>query len=165
MKKRVELSKYSVGITFLSIIALGGILCWNLLSQRESEYKSISIWALVSCIILWCLLSLYYAPLWIKITDDKLEIVRSLRIKVIPFDQIRSVRLCPPTMAEKRLCGSGGFVGYWGWFSERDLGKYFAYYGKSSDCFLVTLRSGRKYMLGCKDAKEMVAAINEKIQS
>ncbi len=54
-------------------------------------------------------------------------------------------------------------MGYWGWFSERDLGKYFAYYGKASDCFLVTMKDGRKYMLGCQNPAEMVDAINARL--
>ncbi|MBE6230681.1 MAG: hypothetical protein E7119_08940 [Bacteroidales bacterium] len=37
-------------------------------------------------------------------------------------------------------------------FHEHDSGKYFAYYGRSSDCFLVELKDGRKYLLGCKNA-------------
>lgn len=66
-------------------------------------------------------------------------------------------------MGEKRIFGSGGFFGWYGWFSEADLGKYFAYYGKASDCFLVTLKNGRKYMLGCADAPAMVAEIRSNI--
>lgn len=67
-------------------------------------------------------------------------------------------------MGALRICGSGGFFGYWGWFKERDLGKYFAYYGKSSDCFLVTLKSGNKYMLGCTEPEEMVDFINKNLE-
>lgn len=77
---------------------------------------------------------------------------------------IADVKLCPPTMAARRIVGSGGWFGYYGWFSERDLGRYFAYYGKASDCFLVTLRDGRKYMLGCDDAPAMVEAIKDKMK-
>ena len=54
-------------------------------------------------------------------------------------------------------------MGYWDRFREKGLGKYFAYYGKASDCFLVTLRDGRKYKLGCDDAGEMVSAINSRL--
>ena len=86
-----------------------------------------------------------------------------MRRKVIPLADIADARLCKPTMAERRLCGSGGFMGHWGRMYERDLGRYFAYYGKASDCFLVTLNDRRKYMLGCKDAPEMVAAIKKTI--
>ena len=83
-----------------------------------------------------------------------------IRSTVLSYSEIESVRLCPPTMGEKRLFGSGGFLGYWGWFSERDLGRYFAYYGKASDCFLVRMRDGRQYMIGCEDAPKMVDYIN-----
>ena len=69
-----------------------------------------------------------------------------------------------PTMAKKRICGSGGWFGYYGWFSEPSIGKYFAYYGKASDCFLVTLKDGKKYVLGCESPDEMVEVINKLIK-
>ena len=67
-------------------------------------------------------------------------------------------------MAKKRICGSGGWFGYYGWFSEPSIGKYFAYYGKASDCFLVTLKDGKKYVLGCESPDEMVEVINKLIK-
>ena len=102
-------------------------------------------------------------PLSISLDNDSLNINRPLKIKSIPLSDIAESVLCQPTMGAKRICGSGGWFGWYGWFREKDLGKYFAYYGKASDCFLVTLKSGKKYMLGCKDAHEMVNAIKEKI--
>ena len=99
----------------------------------------------------------------ISVDEANLNINRSLRIKSIPLKEIKSVKLCPPTMAEKRICGSGGWFGYWGWFSEPSIGKYFAYYGKASDCFLIELKDGKKYLLGCADAPLMVERISSKI--
>lgn len=55
-------------------------------------------------------------------------------------------------------------MGYWGKFREADLGTYFAYYGRASDCFLVTLNDGRRYMLGCADAPAMVSELLKEIQ-
>lgn len=95
----------------------------------------------------------------ISVDDTNLNINRSLRIKSIPLKEIKSVRLCPPTMAEKRICGSGGWFGYWGWFSEPSIGKYFAYYGKASDCFLIELKNEKKYLFGCSDAPAMAEYI------
>jgi len=66
-------------------------------------------------------------------------------------------------MAARRICGSSGLGGYWGWFSERDIGRYFAYYGKASECFIVKLRSGRQYMIGCNDAAKIVGTITRSI--
>ncbi len=88
---------------------------------------------------------------------------RPLKIKTIPISEISDVKLCSPAMGAIRICGSGGWFGWYGWFKENDLGKYFAYYGKASDCFLVSLKDGRKYMLGCKDAPEMVDAIKSRV--
>lgn len=67
-------------------------------------------------------------------------------------------------MAEKRICGSGGWFGYYGWFREPTIGKYFAYYGKASDCFLVRLKNGKNYVLGCEDKNEFVGYIRKLIQ-
>lgn len=107
-------------------------------------------------------MSLFYAPLSISIDKDNLNINRSLRIKSIPLSDIKSVEMCPPTVSEKRICGSGGWFGYWGWFKEPSIGKYFAYYGKASDCFLVKLKDGRQYMLGCENPAIIVKFIKDK---
>ena len=109
-------------------------------------------------------ISLCYMPMSIGADENAIYINRSLKIKAIPMADVVSVKLCPPTMGAIRVCGSGGFLGYWGWFKERDLGKYFAYYGKASDCFLVELSNGHKYMLGCQNAPEMVEYIAKQIK-
>ncbi|MDE7180961.1 MAG: PH domain-containing protein [Muribaculaceae bacterium] len=159
MKKKVELSLLSVTLTIVSFIVLVGIF---LFEYSRSEHEAI-VWWLFAIVVIWAGFCLFYAPLYIELGDTHLIVARSIRLKEIPLEDIASVALCPPTMAERRLCGSGGCFGHWGWYMEADLGRYFAYYGKASDCFLVTLRDGRRYMLGCKDAPEMVAAIRKRL--
>ena len=114
-------------------------------------------------IIVLFLSALCFMPLSISLDNECLRIRRPLKVKTIPLADIADVRICPPTMGAIRLCGSGGWFGWYGWFREADLGKYFAYYGKASDCFLVTLKDGKKYMLGCKEAPDMVKAITERV--
>ena len=159
MKKRVELSTYCWIISALSSTFICGVFLYAL--QRPDN--NLTVWISGSAIIMLFLSTLYYMPLSISLDNDSLNINRSLKIKSIPLTEIANVKLCAPTMGAKRICGSGGWFGWYGWFSEKDLGKYFAYYGKASDCFLVTLKNGKKYMLGCKDAPEMVKAINNRI--
>lgn len=108
--------------------------------------------------------ALFYAPLSISVDNEELNVNRCWKVKSIPLSDIESVQLCPPTMAERRLCGSGGWFGYWGWFREPSIGKYFAYYGKASDCFLVRLKNGGQYILGCENPKDMVAYLSSKIR-
>ncbi len=159
MKKQVVLSPYCWIISALSTALMCGVFVYAL-KRSDNEW---AVWTLGGAIVILFLFTLCLMPLSISLDNESLNINRPLKIKSIPFSEIANVKFCAPTMGAKRICGSGGWFGWYGWFSEKDLGKYFAYYGKASDCFLVTLKDGKKYMLGCKDAPEMVNAINERI--
>lgn len=160
MKKLIELSTYCWIISALSTALICGIFVYVV----RIPDNNLAVLILGTALVLLLLLStLFFIPLSISLDNETLNIYRPLRIKSIPLSEISEVRLCSPTMGAIRICGSGGWFGWYGWFKENDLGKYFAYFGKASDCFLVTLKNGKKYMLGCKDAPEMVKAINERI--
>lgn len=158
MKKRVVLSSYCWIISSLTVAFICGIF---LFTAKTGNHLATYIWGGAVAVLLFS--ALCFMPLSISLDNDNLRIRRPLKTKSIPLTDIADARLCPPTMGAIRICGSGGWFGWYGWFREKDLGKYFAYYGKASDCFLVTLRDGRKYMLGCEDAPEMVKAIAERI--
>ncbi len=158
MKKIVRLSGYSSAITIICAALASGLCFYRYRTGHRTEFIIVAFFILVLS-----LLGMFYMPMSLSLKNGILSVNRSLWIKDIPVSQIESVRLCPPTMGTRRIAGSGGFMGYWGWFREGDIGKYFAYYGKASDCFLVTLRNGRRYMLGCNDAPEMVAAIQKEL--
>lgn len=157
LKKSVEFSSYCWVVSALVTALLCGI-CVYIASQPDSFWGMV---AMAVIIVPMLLSTLLYMPLSISVDSRSLNINRILRTKSIPTAEIAAVRLCPPTMGAIRICGCGGFFGWYGWFHEKDLGKYFAYYGKASDCFLITLKDGRKYMLGCKDAPEMVSEIKQ----
>lgn len=76
---------------------------------------------------------------------------------------IDNVELFQPTMGAIRIFASGGFMGYWGMFREGDIGRYYAFYGKASDCFLIRMKNGDKYVLGCDNPSHMVAFIRSQI--
>ncbi len=155
MKRRVNLSTYSTMMTAIGLIVL--LVCLYYCHDNWG------ISLIGACLILLCGAASIYMPMSISVDDTNLNINRSLRIKSIPLKEIKSAKLCPPTMTERRICGSGGWFGYWGWFSEPSIGKYFAYYGKASDCFLVELKNGKKYLLGCDDAPNIVDYLSERI--
>lgn len=127
----------------------------------EQPGNTFGVWIIGSALVLLFLSVLFFTPLSLSLDKNSLNINRSLRIKSIPLTAIADVRLSSPVKGTIRICGSGGWFGWFGWFRNKDMGKYFAYYGNASDCFLVTLKDGRKYMLGCKDAPEMVKTIKE----
>lgn len=159
MKHKVAISSYSIIISALSIAVLFGVTAYVI--------RQCDIWQTVilsSIILVLIAFTLFYMPLSISVDENSLKIRRCLKSKTIALSDIKSVRLCQPTMGERRICGSGGWFSYWGRFMERDLGRYFAYYGKASDCFLVRLKNGRQYLLGCTDPQPMVEYIEKKIR-
>ena len=159
MYKRVEFSAYALIITALMIAVMCGVIIYSL----KQPAHNLASWILGAIAVLFFLPPIFYMPLCVSIDQENLKIKRPMKVKIIPLSEVTEVRLCPPTMGAKRICGSGGWFGWYGWFQENDLGKYFAYYGKASDCFLVILKNGKKYMLGCQEAPEMVEAVKKNI--
>ena len=159
MKKRVELSWYTIIIASVMIALMVWVFFYSL--DLHGPRWSIVMWGALAVSL--CFAALVYMPLSLEVNDRELLIRRPLKIKSIPLSQIADIRPCAPTMAARKIFASNGWFGYYGWFSEADLGRYFAYYGKSSDGMLVTLKSGRKYLLGCKDAPQMLEAIKERL--
>lgn len=158
MKQSVKFSPYTLFLTICSLTVLIAIM---LILLRDGQ--EIAAYVFAGIIVFICSLSLFYAPISVSVDDHCLNVNRKLRSRSIPFDEIESIRLCPPTMGERRVCGSGGWFGYWGRFYDREVGRYFAYYGKSSDCFLVRLRNGRQYVIGCQNPQAIVDEVNRHI--
>ena len=156
MKQRVDLSTFRF---IKKIICIAVFIICFFINDPPFNVKLI----LAGMLVLILIAGLFYMPLSIAADKYAIYVKRSLKIKTIPMKEVKSVRLCPPTMGAIRVCGSGGFMGYWGWFRERDLGRYFAYYGRSSDCFLVELKDGHKYVLGCRNPQQMVDYINSNL--
>ncbi|MDE5773055.1 MAG: PH domain-containing protein [Muribaculaceae bacterium] len=154
MNEKVVLSIYSRIVTV--VITTVAVVATAYLAWRSQWVGTI----VVGCTLLGLIIpALFYSPVRVSADDDGITVHRLLRAKFIPYSSMQSVRMSPPTMGAIRACASDGYFGYWGWFSEGDTGKYFAYYGKSSDCFLITLTDGRKYLIGCNNGAQMEAFV------
>lgn len=156
MKSRVDLSTFSFIFTIAVLVVLGVAVY-----ASYGTDKFLIIAAIVIVLLCFCL---FYAPMSISINEKEVCVNSSFGWHKIPMRRIVSVERFQPTMGSLRLCGSGGFLGYWGIFREGDIGNYTAYFGKASDCFLIRLDNGDKYVLGCKNPDEMVACINSWIK-
>ena len=163
MKRKVELSTNSVIITVVGIAFLAGLMIVNLHRGAETLAYITLAYIIAAVLVIFSFVALFFMPLSLSVDEEALNINTSLRVKSIPLKEITSISLCPPTMSERRIFGSGGMYGYWGWFSEPSIGKYMAYYGKASDCFLVRRKDGKQYMLSCKDPLGMMEYINSKL--
>lgn len=158
MKSKVKLSAYCTTVTLIVTIALiiGIVANWNVGSKF---YLLVVISASLFGF------GLFYLPTSVEATRDALVIHRLFRSKRIPYGEISSVDRCLPSAGGLRLCGSGGFMGYWGYFNDIIIGSYFGYYGNYSQCILVKLKGGRQYVVSCENPDRMVSYVNEETNS
>lgn len=150
MKQRVKWSKYAWVITVLVTVALAAAL----IITRNTPWRFYMLVGVTATVFIsmWI-----WAPTSISVDNELITIHKRIGRKRIPISNIHSVtRYTPQVDRCGRLCGSGGFAGYWGWFHDSRIGNYFGYYGKRQECFLVRLKDGKQYVIGCENDMDMV---------
>ena len=157
MKSKVQLSKYAFNLTLIINVVLIG--CCVAMFNETSGF-----WIVLGILILLLFLGFLNGPTQIIANPDYVIVKTYLRKRKILVRNIENVELFQPTMGSIRLLGSGGYCGYWGIFREGDIGRYAGYYGKSSECFLIRMKNGDKYVLGCQNPEEMVEYIQSQIK-
>lgn len=146
MKSKVILSIGNVIWSIIIIVMLSSLLIYFICRHDLAAWIP-----LAASLLLWTAANLFYLPRNITVDDTTLTIHMPLRTKTIPLASITDATLRKPGVNSRRICGSAGTFGYWGWFSQPGIGRYFAYHGRIADCFLITLDNGRRYMLGCAE--------------
>ena len=156
MVGNVRFSTYSIFVTVLTV----GLLAAGLVFT----FQNISTFLILLAVtIMLFYAALLCAPVKIYADRERVTVKSVLKNHKIPMRQVESVELFQPTLGTYRLFASGGFMGYWGLFREGGIGKYAAYYGKASDCFLLRMKNGDNYVLGCENPSAMVDYINSLI--
>lgn len=153
MKSKVKLSQFS---SLLTLIITGAVIIGCIATFNEKPV----FYCILFILIILMIFGFLYGPTSIEADNHNVTVHNMLKKFHIPIENIGSVELYQPTMGAIRLCASGGYMGYWGIFREGDIGKYTAYYGKASDCFLIRMKNGDKYVLGCENPAAMVDYIN-----
>ncbi|MDE6490608.1 MAG: PH domain-containing protein [Muribaculaceae bacterium] len=161
IKVKVAYSRWSI-VTTCVILGLFFILCWIKVDGSEGW-----LWLKILRVIMAGLVlgGGYYGPVSVELDDQTLKINRGHIARTINIADIVRVEPHSRTMVDvrKRICGSCGYMGYWGWFSSPSIGRYFAYVGRWRDAFLIELKSGRKYVISCKESDRVVTAINDRL--
>lgn len=157
MKSRVKLSTFSI---ILTAIITGALVAGCIVTYPEKP----AFMVILAVLALIVMSSLLYAPLSIEADPDKITVRSAMKSRYILMRDVTEAKLFQPTMGAIRLFASGGYMGYWGIFREGDIGRYMAYYGKASDCFLIRLKNGDKYVLGCKDSSDIVSYIRSQMK-
>ena len=153
MKQPVILSAFCNLISY-GVLLLLAILMISTWDQPEKFWLFFSI----TLILLVC--GMWWGPVSVSADNGSLRVRRVVgKHTVIPYSEIDSIEPFQPTMGTRRIFGGSGFMGYWGWYREYGADVYFAYYGKASDCFLVKLRNGRRYVIGCRNPHTIIDTV------
>ncbi len=114
------------------------------------------------CLLLLTLLFLVNAPLSITLSEKTFTLKKLVGSLSIDYDQISAI-MPYKFGCDIRLFGSGGFGGYIGLFSGKEIGKYVAFAGDTEQAYCIFLKNGKKYVFSCEDYESVIAFINKRI--
>jgi hypothetical protein len=165
MRYIIELSKSVKTITALTILIVLSVVVYaarHILmvggTAGEMAFKLSGLFLII--VIL--LVAFAFAPKELVIGNDKLILVRRVGKRVIPLDQIRAVSRYEAGK-DIRLFASGGYFGYYGYFTNAAYGRYEAFVGSLKQAFAVTLESGKVVVLSCADAQKFIVELRRQI--
>lgn len=161
MKKNVVWSSYVKTITLIVGLILIAIEVFLLVFL----YPAFD-WIMILCSILILLVSVYcgtIAPMSISFDGSVLSLHKLIGKKNIPCDTILEIGEYEPGVAELRIFGSGGFLGFTGLFWNKQFGKYWSYVGCYKQAFYIITES-KKYVFSCEDRDAIISAINKVIK-
>lgn len=123
-------------------------------------------WIILGILFLWWIFALCFTPLDVYADDEEVRIRRPFKTKKIKMNEIQSVEpYTVPKNAKGKVFKTMPVrtFGHWGHYHDDNIGDYFAYYGKPDNTVLITLKDGRKYVVGGTDSKELADYINSKL--
>lgn len=153
MKAKISFSRFATILTWVILVCLF-VGCIATIHEIPAFFMLLAIYLVM------IVSALFYGPAYIKADADNIVMCSILKSRKIPLREVERVELFRPAYGAIRIFASGGFMGYWGVFREGGIGRYYAFYGKASDCFLVSMKNGDKYVLGCDKPDLMVDYIN-----
>lgn len=159
MKFNASLDKLAQVVTFIITIIFASIIIGQLVliidSVQSVSFFSIPIVGLIYLIVF------LYRPLYYRITDNLLVIHRPISDIKINLIDIKSVEL----LDKKRLKGTirtfgvGGLFGYWGKFTNSQIGAMTWYATRRDHAILITTTSNKKILLTPDDPDLFVSMI------
>ena len=165
MRYIIELSKsvkVITALTILVVLVVVGYAAHHILNAGGSTGEMALKLSGLLLIIVILLVAFAFAPKELVIDDDKLVLVRRIGRRAIPLNRIRAVSNYTAGK-DIRLFASGGYFGYYGYFTNAAYGRYEAFVGSLKQAFAVTLKNGKVVVLSCSDAPSFITELRRRI--
>lgn len=156
MRSKISYSRFA---TVLTAVLAGVLFVACIATVKEP----IAFFSLLAIYLVLFISMLFFGPAYIKADSSYIVLGSLLRSKKIPMHVVESVELFQPSAGAIRICASGGFMGYWGIFQEKGIGRFYGFFGNPAECFIVAMKDGKKYVLGCQEPAKMVDYIKSQI--
>lgn len=137
----------------------------NAVANTGSNWAAIWGWTIIGILFFWWIFALCFTPLDVEADDEEVRIRRPFKTRSIKMSEIQSAEpyQVSPNPGKKAFRSMPiRTFGHWGQYHDDKIGDYFAYYGKPDNTVLITLKDGRKYVVGGSDAKALSDYINSK---
>ena len=109
------------------------------------------------------LLCYFYRPKEYGLDSQGLHIIRSINPFLIPLKNIQSIG--PVTSKELgfgiKVLGSGGFLGYFGFFFYRNMGGIWVYATDQTKMLLITLKDDKRIIISPADTEQFMKGFHE----
>lgn len=159
MKEKITLSR-TCQLTTIVVSVIIYLPAAALLSTQNVGESTITF-LITSTLLLLCI---PLSPKSIELTDEMLIIHKYAGQKKIPYSLISSVApYSTRSIKEIRIWGIGGFIGYTGSFYNRRIGKYQSYVGNYNEAFLITLKTGKKYVISCRNHQNVISTLQKEV--
>lgn len=156
MRQRITLDRQALTVTILVTAAMLFVCAMPL------WFPISTLWLAIPALFL--LIGLYaQAPVAVVVTGDAVVVNRVIGERRIPLADIERVERMPRPDLSWRLMGSGGFMGYWGLFRSRTLGRFHAYVGSPRQSVLLLLKGSRPVVFSCADPDAMCALLRQRL--
>jgi hypothetical protein len=148
-------------ITAAVILLLFSVSNVTALLSGQISLGEYSVLGLPLIALLTCVLGYGFSVRGYTLTPDQLIVKRPFKNAVfLRSDIAETTAFGKETMGFVwRLFGSGGFFGYFGIFSSRQLGRFTMYGTQTQNYVLVSFNNGKKIVLTADAPEELVAAI------
>ncbi len=158
MKQKVKFSLFARILTAVVLV----LFVVGIVYIRDNPGKLIFFCVLIGIMTL---SGIYFCPVSIEADGKGITLHRLMGFSArFAYRDMISAETCYPSAAGIRLCASGGFFGYWGYFNDIMLGTYVGCYGDRNHCFLIKFANKQPYVIGCENPTEMVEFINKHIE-
>ncbi|PXV58899.1 PH (Pleckstrin Homology) domain-containing protein [Dysgonomonas alginatilytica] len=160
-KLNVQWSTYVKCITFLVAIIIVAVEIGIILKLLHSfDWLLLMVGIAFLFIFIY---NLFEAPVSLEVNDSQIVLNKITSQVKINFNEIETIRIYKRGTFDIRLFGSGGFCGYIGHFSSKEIGKYRAYVGNYNQAFLIKTRNKKNYVLSCEDRDLIISRVKAKI--